>query len=340
MSKFKLISLVIFIVFLISAAFLATYQTRRGLDKNTPGVDLNIDLWEYEPFYGGKTATLAGESSLQFTDNLPRLDGATALFPVYAAFAQAVYPKSALTAEANNYAPKNTHHHPDRLVRCTTTANAYENLINDEVDIIFVAGISDAHKQLAQAKGVELEFTPIGRDAFVFFVNSSNPADSLTTEQIRDIYSGKTTNWRDLGWENRRIIAYQRDANSGSQTALENMMDGTPIMDAPRNRTRSTMGDIIEVISHRNHANAIGYSFLYFTTEMVQSQEIKLLEIDGVAPTRRNIINGSYPQAGEFFAVTTKEASEQNPNIKLFIDWILGEQGQYLIEKTGYTTIN
>jgi len=339
MSKFKLISLAIFVMFLVAIVFVTTYQTRREFDKNTPGVSVDINLWDYDPFTSDKLATLTEESTLKLTDNLPRLDGATALYPVYAAFVQAVYPQESVVASHDNFTPAPTHHHPNRLVRCTTTGKAYENLIDGEVDIIFVAGISDQHKQLAVHRGVELDFTPIGRDAFVFFVNSSNPTNSLTMDEIRGVYSGEIANWKELGWDNRRIIAYQREANSGSQTALENLMGDLPLKDAPRSRTRDTMGDMIEIISHRNHANAIGYSFLYFATEMAESNEIKLLEIDGIAPTRRNIVNKTYPQSVEFYAVTTKSAAEENENVALFIEWILSKEGQYLIEKTGYTPL-
>jgi phosphate transport system substrate-binding protein len=223
------------------------------------------------------------------------------------------------------------------LVRCTTTGTAYENLMNSEVDIIFVAGISEQHAQLAQKMGVELVFTPIGREAFVFFINAENPVDGLTTEQIRAIYSGEITNWQEVGGENIEIIAYQREENSGSQTAMIGFMDDVPLME-PFTEVVSEMTGMFVQMEYRNHANAIGYSFLYFTTEMVRSKQIKLLEIDGVAPTRENVANSSYPHADYFYAVTV--AGNENPNIELFIEWILGEQGQYLIEKTGYTRVN
>jgi len=93
------------------------------------------------------------------------------------------------------------------------------------------------------------------------------------------------------------------------------------------------MAGIVNDTAYRNHNNAIGYSFRYFADEMIGNNAITLLEVDGVAPTRENIENGLYPLIYDFYAVT---AGSENENVGLFIDWILSEQGRYLIEKTGY----
>jgi phosphate transport system substrate-binding protein len=319
----------------IESARLREIETARRRETEermqTPGVSQNIDLQNYAPFgHDSRVAILEEESTLRFrsVENLPRLDGATALYPVYSAFVRAVY-------------PQNTHAY---YLRCTTTGTAYENLINGEVDVIFVAGISNEHNAFARRMGVQLEFTPIGRDAFVFFVNSANPVDSLTTAQIRDIYSGRITNWRELGGEDVEIFPYQREANSGSQTAMEIFMGNTGLMQLPTEEVvagamRGVIRDV-EARHHKNLPNAIGYSFLYFATEMAEAEQIKLLALDGVAPTRENIVNETYSQAGYFYAVTVKGSENEIPTISQFIEWILSEQGQYLIKKTGYTPLH
>ncbi|MCL2638108.1 MAG: substrate-binding domain-containing protein [Oscillospiraceae bacterium] len=291
----------------------------------TPGVNQLIDLRTYEPFkQGSKAVWLEEESTLKLTENLPRLDGATALYPVYAAFVQAVYPE-------RGYFGNN-----DCIVQNTTTGKAYERLLSGETDIIFVAGASDEHMS------ENLIFTPIGKEAFVFFVNFNNPVNSLTTAQIRAIYSGEITNWQEIDGEDVEIMPYQREVNSGSQTAMEGFMGNTPLMKPPREEMveyqMRAMIFQVEARTHKNFPNAIGYSFLFFATEMAGSEQIKLLEIDGVAPTRENVANGTYPHADYFYAVTV--AGNENPSIEPFIEWILGEQGQYLIEKTGYTRVN
>jgi len=298
------------------------YESYQAYDRSITMGNDEVNLHEYEPFRANtKAVRLEEEPTLRLEGDLPRVDGATALYPLYAAFAQAVYPEKAYSAY-------------DSEVMSSTTPMAYMNLIKGEVDLIFAAEPSE--EQLADAKrhGVELKLTPIGREAFVFFVNSSNPVKGLTTEQVQDIYSGKITNWREVGGNDDAIRAFQRPVGSGSQTALRKLMAWKPLITPPMEDVVSGMGGMIaETARYRNHKNAIGFSFLFFATEMVRNGNIRLLSIDGVAPTRENIANGTYPIAAEFYAITT---NSDQPNVKRFIEWILSPQGQSLVVKTGY----
>jgi phosphate transport system substrate-binding protein len=286
----------------------------------------DINLVEYIPFgKNPRVVSLNGNSSLKFFENLPKLDGATALYPVYASFVQAVYPSS----DYGNW--------KQGIVKCTQTPQAYENLINGDADIIFCAEPSKDQIAMAAERGLEFNMTPIGKDAFVFFVNKNNPINNITSDQIRGIYSGDITNWEDIGGENNVIIPYQRPQNSGSQTILESIMGETPIMEPLKENVAGGMGGIIEQVSvYRNYANAIGYSFLFFLTEMVKNDEIKLLSVDGIMPAKETIQSNEYVFSGTFYAITTGNETE---NTNKFIEWILSEEGQYLTEKTGYIPI-
>ncbi|MRG85684.1 PstS family phosphate ABC transporter substrate-binding protein [Salinibacillus xinjiangensis] len=290
--------------------------------------DSEVDLYQYQPFTeNSKAVSLDEKSTLKLDEPLPQLDGATALYPVYSAFVQATYPEK----EYDLYDQSES----DVLV--TKTPNAYQNLINGKVDIIFAAGPSERQLAHAEQKGVELELTPIGREAFVFFVNAENPVEGLTIEEIQNIYAGNTTNWSEVGGEDDEIRAFQRPDDSGSQTALENVMGDIPLMEPPKEDVVAGMGGIIEQTSnYRNYPNAIGYSFRYFSMDMVQNDAIKHLKINGVAPTKETIRNGDYPMSSEFYAIT---AGSGNQNIEPFIEWILSEQGQKIIEKTGYVSL-
>lgn len=100
------------------------------------------------------------------------------------------------------------------------------------------------------------------------------------------------------------------------------------------------MTEIINVVSeYRDRKNAVGYSFLFYAAEMVKNNEIKAISIYNIEPDRENIKNGTYKLANDFYAITTKRALEENPNVRKLIDFILSEQGQYLAEKAGYTPI-
>lgn len=287
-------------------------------------------LNEYRPNReNSKCVSLDEPSELNLSGTL-RLDGATALYPVYAAFAQATYPAEVLS-DANPYIH-------DSIVRCTTTTNAYEALIDGKVDIIFVAGSSQAQAEYARSKGEEMIFTPIGCDAFVFFVNTKNPIDSLTVSQLRNIYSGQITDWSEMGSNLGVIRAFQRDEGSGSQSQMVRFMGGTELMQPPEENVIANMGGIIQAVAdYKNYKNAIGYSFRFYAETMMPDDQIKLLAIGGIEPTKENIANGSYPLAGQFYAVHL--ASNDNPEIEPFIEWMLSSQGQQLIEKTGYVPL-
>ncbi|MBQ8963307.1 MAG: WG repeat-containing protein [Clostridia bacterium] len=310
------------------------FDISSGTAVEVKSVGSGIDLSDYMPFEGKKVATLSEERTLdkRITEEqtLPRLDGATALFPVYAAFCQAVYPKATrYTRLVDNEV--NT----EALITCTKTNRAYERLIQGDADIIFVAQPSDEELDMAAEEGVEFDMIPIGREAFVFIVNKDNPLDSITVDQIKGVYSGQITDWSQLGVQGiGPIVAYQRPKNSGSQTALKALMGDTPLREAPKGVVAWDMGDILDTVEYRNLPNAIGYSFRFFCTDMMGS-EVKLLAVDGVEPTEANIRNGSYPITSTVYAIRLK--GNDNPNVVALLDWIKSPQGMELVEKSGYT---
>lgn len=297
-------------------------QRQYTYEMTIPTVRTEVDIHQYEPFTkSNKLPRLGQPASLQLQDPLPALDGATALYPVYAAFVEATYPSA-------------QYPHHDSPIRMTTTPKAYQRLHSGEADVIFVAAPDE--EQRAKA-GHNLELTPIGKEAFVFFVNRKNPVNNLTLQQIQAIYAGEFTNWKQVGGNDEPIRAFQRPPGSGSQSALVRLMHDKPLTKAPNEDVAVFMGGIItEVANYRNFPNAIGYSFRFFSTSMIRNREIKLLAVDGVAPTKDTIRSGEYPITELLYAAT---AGTDNPNVQPFIDWILSEEGQQLIEKAGYVPL-
>lgn len=293
-------------------------------------------LRAYRPYAeDSKAVTLDEPSALLLTDDLPVMDGATALYPIYASFAKAVYPKDALVRTETKNGKESTVFPLDYLT-CSTTTSAYRKIVNGEADIIFAALPSEEQKQYAEERGVELVYTPIGKEAFVFFVNAKNPIEELSLEDVQRIYSGEITRWDELGVEGLgEIAAFQRDKGSGSQSTLEKLMAGKELMTPPKENVVGDMGGIIEqTADYRNYKNAIGYSFRFYATEMVNNNKIKLLRINGAYPSLETIEDGSYPLASYFYAVTRSDADE---NVNRLLAWIVGEQGQKIVEAVGYT---
>ncbi|MCL2175128.1 MAG: PstS family phosphate ABC transporter substrate-binding protein [Treponema sp.] len=290
--------------------------------------DEDIYRWNYTPFAKNNSlAKLDNESLFKIDNNLPILDGATALYPVYASFAQAVYPN-----DLDDYL--------DKYLMCSRTDGAYENLLQGKADIIFCAQPSQSQMQMFADNSLKLKMIPIGREAFVFFVNSENPVNNLTIDNIKGIYSGKIKNWRKLNGNNKSIKAFQRPENSGSQTMLRKITDYITLEKPRRENVTEGMGGIInQVAVYRNFSNAIGYSFLFYTAEMVKNDKIKLLSIEGVSPTRESIQDNSYPLSDNFYAIYI-DNDNKSENTENFIKWILSRQGQYLISETGYTPIS
>lgn len=303
--------------------------------------DRDLLLWQYEPFAPDtKAASLDEPSTLILSeDALLRLDGATALYPVYAGFVQAVYPQGEYpryTATEDGYG----------LVTCSGTVDAYQRLIQGDADVIFAAAPSQEQLDMAAQAGVELHLTPIGREAFVFFVNSKNPVEGLTVEEIQGIYTGQITNWSQVGGKNQSIRPFQRQDNSGSQSALLRLMEGLPLIEPEQEDRVGDMGGIIrDVADYRNYANAIGFSFRFYASEMEANDQIRLLALDDVAPTKETIRDGSYPISDSFYAVTAAptgqpDPRESDPQLDAFLRWILSEQGQRIIEASGYVGIS
>ena len=300
-------------------------------------------IYQYEPFAEGtKAVYLDEEATLKFETPTIDMDGATALYPVYSAFVQAVYPEGKYDIYDYKYNEEDGY----GQVTCTGTIEAYERLIQGKTDIIFCAAPSQDQLALAERMGVQLHLTPIGKEAFVFFVNSENPVEGLTVEEIQGIYTGDITNWRELGGKHQRIRPYQRAENSGSQSALLRLMEGLPLMEPEKEDRIAGMGGIItQVASYRNHKNAIGFSFRFYSTEMVENEQIRLLSLNGVAPTKETIRSGEYPISSNFFAITASPIGEpapeeRNADLRALLDWILSDQGQQLIEETGYVGVN
>ena len=317
------------IIWCICAAVYGTaLGTNFGIIKYNKSITVNtspnIVIPAYLPFEEDSKIVKTDSKTLKLTENLPRIDGAAALFPVYSAFVNAVYP--------------NTTKLHDGIFEYNNTPDGYRLLAEKETDIFIGVYPSDEQRAYAEENQTTFEYTPIGTEAFVFFVHKDNPITNLTTEQIKDIYSGKITNWKDVGGKNEKIAAFQRNEGSGSQSMLKRFMGDTPITDAPTEMVNDLMAGIIEqVADYKSKTNSIGFSFRYYVEGIIKNPDIKMISIDGAAPTSENIRNGSYSILTPIYAVTYKE--NQNGNVDKLLEWILSDEGQYIINETGYVGI-
>lgn len=312
------------LLFVAVNAFLYITITSR-LANNFSGTNQlkMVDVAKFLPFEDTSELARTGSSlNFQNSDDLPILDGAAALVPVYASVIENCYPEGSVTYEGGAFSDDNYYGEnfaADSVMQYQNTIRGFDALVDCSVDLFFTAHPSTEQMQSAKDKGVELEIVPIGLEAFVFFVNKDNPVDGLTTEQIRSIYRGEITNWKDVGGASRMINPLTRVEGSGSQTMMDKFMDGNML----------TSRQPLSIFG-----GAIGYSFRYYLSGMAADDNVKMLAVDGIYPNAENIRNGSYPISSNFYAVYRKD--NQNENVGKLVEWLLSDEGQNMIEACGY----
>ena len=321
----RVIALVMTVLFFVAVnAGLYIFVTRR-LQNNFSGAGQlkMIDVGKYLPFEENSELARV-DSSLHFTadDDLPVLDGAAALVPVYASVIDNCYPEGCVKYEGGVFSDDNYYGEnfaSDSAMRYQNTVRGFDALVDGSVDLFFTAHPSADQMASADEKGVELEIVPVGYEAFVFFVNKGNPVDGLTVDQIRSIYRGQITDWSEVGGPKRMINPLTRIKGSGSQTMMDKFMEDN-------------------MIDHRNplslFGGAIGYSFRFYLSGMVANDNVKMLSVNGVYPSADNVRNGSYPLTANFYVVYRKDNA--NPNIERVVEWLLSGEGQEMIEGCGY----
>ena len=263
-------------------------------------------------------------------ENYPKVDASLATQPLVNAFIK-------------NFTGENVN--TDEL-EYTNTHPGYVRLINGEVDLIVVTVPSEEELALAKEKGVELEIIPVVKEGFVFYVNEKNPVESLSLEQIQKIYTGEITNWSDVGGNDVKIRAFQRNVNSGSQTGMLSLvMNGLKLMDPLTEDRIGSMVEIINIVSdYDNGLNSIGYSYYYYATTMYDdinkevADRIKLLGVNGVKPTYETIQNGTYPIQTAYYIVINKNEPEDS-NTRKLVNAMLSSRGQAVAKEAGYVPV-
>lgn len=321
------ISVLLAVILLFSSFNLGIYMLLTSrLSNNFSGTDQAkmIDVSAFLP-HDENSALPEIECSITLEGELPTLDGAAALVPVYASIIDTVYPVGSVTYEGGEFSDDNYYGEnfaPDSKMQYKNTVRGYKAIVDGDTDILFCASPSAEQVKYAEEKGVQLVYVPIGLEAFVFFVNKNNPVDDLTAEQIREIYSGEIKNWSEVGGANRIINPVSRLKGSGSQTTMVAFMKDKEIGNK----------SVFSIFG-----GSIGFSFRYYMNGIVENKNVKILSMNGISPTPENIKNGTYPVVAKFFAIY--RADNENENIPVLIDWILSDEGQKLIEENGYVGI-
>jgi len=256
--------------------------------------------------------------------DFPKLDGSTATIPLAVALMQ--------------YATGCTKAQAEAAISFSTTDYSYYALKEGRADLLLVYEAADAVKDELDFDS-NLDLFPIGLDGLVFIVNADNPVNTLTTSQIQGIYSGVITNWKEVGGEDKEIVAFQRPELSGSQTMMTKLVMGDiPMTKQPSKFIPRDMGDLIEaIVEYENTANVIGFSVYYYAQNMYALPGLKFIAVDGAPPNEWSIAAREYPHINEFFGVLSKAPAE---NAQQLLDYLLTDNGQELLAFCGYVPIN
>ncbi len=258
-------------------------------------------------------------------EEFPPLDGSTACIPL---MAQMLADTTGMDLEEARSS-----------IVVSTTAYAWENfgLYDTTTRMLLVYEAPDYIKEELQEANVQLEQKPVGVDALVFIVNEDNPVQALSQQQLRDIYAGKITNWKDVGGKDQQIVAFQRSEDSGSQTLFKKLLiQGGELMDPPTELAPAAMGELVDSIAdYNNSANAIGFSVYYYIDQMYTKPGLRLLAVDDVAPSNETLADGSYPLCNDFYAVIHPDSAADSPERQLY-DWLDTADGIACIRKAGY----
>ena len=271
-------------------------------------------------------------------ENYPRIDGSTSTLPLV----QGIYKRmfTPLDNEEDRW--------PGIPEKASKTIQSYELLIAGDVDLILVPDPSKEVQDMAASAGIELEYIPIGAGALVFITHEDNPVSDIDVSQVRKIYADMSiTDWANLGGNSGRIVPICRNADSGSQAQMENLvLGGRPINPTvEKNYMERDMNGMLQMVEEyryfaqdgEENAYTLGYT-LYYYIQIAQSvmgnMDIKTLAFDGVAPTPETILSREYPLAINYYAVIRKDLPQEHSARKI-AEWLTTTDGQWEVAISG-----
>ena len=216
-------------------------------------------------------------------------------------------------------------------VKATGSGDGAAALIDGRCDI---ASMSRFMKPEEFAKAVEKKVLPccttIAMDGVCVIVHPSNPVSALTIEQVRDIYLGKITNWKEVGGQDAKIVCISRDTSSGTFEVFEEKV-----------MQKQKMGEGVETVNSNpqaharvnSTANAIAYVGLGFLDD-----KVKAVKVENVMPSKATVVNGEYPIARPLF-LFTNGFPKPGSTTYAFVTFYLSEKGQQLIEAKGFVPL-
>ena len=258
--------------------------------------------------------TTSGGNSNGPSENIT-LNGSTTVFPIAQKVAEVFM---------NKYSGVNV------SVRGTGSGNGIAALINSTCDI---ADASRPMKQSeidkAKTNGINPVANVIAKDAIAVVINPKNPVSEISHEQLKKIYTGEITNWKQLGGPDMKIVPITRDSSSGTFEIFEEKVLGkgvemisTAVVQGSNQAVKTTV---------EKTKGAVGYIGLGYV-----DNSVKALRYDRVMPSKESVLNGEYEISRPLFMYTN---GEPKGVVKKFIDFVMSPEGQTIAEEVGYIAV-
>ncbi len=181
----------------------------------------------------------------------------------------------------------------------------------------------------------DFQFIKVAWDALVFIVNKANPVSNVKPEDIEAIYEGKITNWKQLGGNDMALKSFITTTNGmgGIGEALSKwILHGRPVTERSNSSMQASSASIWEQLVEK-----IPEGFASTGFASARKRNVKMLTVNGAAPTKQNIVSGKYPFKRPLFIVVKKDAK---PEVKRFTDFVLSKKGQRLISSYGIPSLS
>jgi len=271
-------------------------------------------------------------------ENYPRIDGSTSTFGIN------------WTVWRTMHNPEWEEYDSEAPQEASKTVPSYHKLIEGDVDMILVPYASEDVLKAAREAGVELEFHKIAAEALVFITPAENTAENITREQVRSIYLDYgIRSWKELGGPDRELVPICRNADSGSQSQMDNLvLDNEPMHpDIQKNYVELTMEGMLELTAFYHNGGlggsptdtyALGYTLYTYLKNMTEATGVgdylKILSYDGIAADEQSIKDGSYPLSDGYYAVVRSDLA-QDHSARAVISWLQSGEGADAIEGLG-----
>jgi phosphate transport system substrate-binding protein len=175
--------------------------------------------------------------------------------------------------------------------------------------------------------GVEV---PVAKDGVTFYLNESNPISKFSLEQIRLIYTGQVTNWKQIGGPDAKIVAYGRENSSGTYVFVkDNVLKGADF--APGTQTLPGTAALVNAVAKDKYG--VGYGGVGYAKGVKQAKIQKDAGSQAYEPTEDNVNSGLYPLSRDLFWYLRERPSGET---KKLLDWVLSPAGQEIVKKVGY----